>query len=151
MKKIILLLIVSYMLLSCKATYNRAEETPLKGSWTVTSVNYSEKNIRVKAFNFADAQCFVNSVWSFIPNNHTGNVAIYQTKDCPAAESNITWFIDQNQNFNVKIVGSGEKAKNVYDGYILSLANQTENSFNLIQSASLEGKPVQITYVFSKN
>lgn len=150
MKKFVLISLVIFALYSCKSTYNRAEESPLKGEWMVSNVTYSQTGIKVKSFDLADAQCFKNSTWNFVPNNHTGNFTLNGGGSCPTLSENITWYIDNNNQFNMKFVNN-EKAKNVADGYNLNYVAVSETSFQLIQNASLEGKPIQIKYEFSKN
>jgi len=71
--------------------------------------------------------------------------------DCPVFSSPITWFINQNGEFILKILDAGEKAKKVRDGYVLQLANQTDNSFQLIDRVMIGGQLTDVVYQFQKS
>ena len=43
------------------------------------------------------------------------------------------------------------KAKKVKEGYVLSVANVTDSSFELIDTANVGGKSVQVVYQFVRN
>ncbi len=155
MKNTFILFCLGLMLLSCGSSnsykYNREEESKLKGVWIVQNVEYSQDKIKVKAFGVADAQCFKGSVWTLVPNNHTGEITEGASNtDCPFIDKDVTWYIDSNDTFTLKVVNPDEKAKDVKDGYVFKYNGTSENSFQLIQSAALEGKPVYITYNFIK-
>ena len=51
----------------------------------------------------------------------------------------------------LKILDAGEKAKKVRDGYILSVANQTRESFQLVDKINVGGKMTDIVYQFQKH
>ncbi len=142
------------VLWSCSSSsvkYNRAEETPLKGVWIVQEVDYSQDKIKVTAFGVADAQCFKGSVWTLVPNNHTGKmIEGVANSDCATINSNFTWYIDENDTFTLKPVGDGMKAKDVDSGYLFKVNRTSDTSFNLVQTAYLDGSPVYITYNFIK-
>ncbi len=156
MKNIFILGVVLITLASCGSSknykYNRDEETPLKGTWVVQDVQYSEDDIKVTAFGVADAQCFKGSVWTLVPNNHTGKMIAGATKpsDCPMIDTNFTWYIDENDTFNLKPLSGGMKAKDVKSGYVFKINRTSDNNFTLLQSAALDGSPVYITYNFIK-
>ncbi len=155
MKNILILTSVLLMLISCGSSnnykYNREEETPLKGTWVVQDVKYSEDDVKVTAFGIADAQCFVSSAWTFVPNNHTGKmIAGASNNDCPTVDTDYTWYIDANDVFHLKPISGGMKAKNVKDGYLFKIHMDGENNFTLLQTANLDGSPVYITYNFVK-
>ncbi len=157
MKKFLTIVGLSLLVLSCGSSkdestkYNRAEETPLKGNWVVDNVEYSQDKIKVKAFGIADAQCFKGSVWSLVPNNHTGSMEEgIGNSDCPNVSTDFTWYVDPNDTFYLKPVGEGDKAKDVKDGYIFKLNRTSDTSFSLVQTANLDGTPVYISYNFLK-
>ncbi len=70
--------------------------------------------------------------------------------DCTAFSSPITWFINSQGQFILKILDAGEKARKVRDGYILYIANQTETSFQLIDKINVGGKMTDVVYQFQK-
>ncbi len=155
MKNTIILLGLTLVLLSCGSSssykYNYEEESKLKGVWIVQNVEYSMDKIKVTAFGVADAQCFKGSVWTLIPNNHTGKITEgASNSDCPYINTDLTWYIDSNDTFNTKVISPGEKAKDVKDGFQFKYNRTSENSFQIIQSAALDGQPIYITYNFIK-
>jgi len=69
---------------------------------------------------------------------------------CTSFNSPITWYINKDGNFVIKILNE-TKAKKVLDGYILKVANQTENSFQLIDKVNIGGKMIDVVYQFQRN
>jgi hypothetical protein len=157
MKKIILIFTCSILVFACKSTsatatkIDRSSQVQIKGDWTITSVSYpGSEYIKVNSFSLADSQCFVGSTWKFISNNNKGNMALTKS-NCPAFASPITWFINKEGQFVMKVLDAGEKAKRVKEGYVLNVANQTEGSFQLIDKIDVGGKPTNVVYQFQKN
>ncbi len=157
MKKIILVVTCSILVFACKSTsatntkLDRSSQVQIKGDWTITSVSYpGSEYIKVNSFSLADSQCFVGSTWKFISNNNKGNMALTKST-CPAFASPITWFINKEGQFVMKVLDAGEKAKKVKEGYVLNVANQTESSFQLVDKIDVGGKPTNVVYQFQKN
>lgn len=156
MKKIIFLTAIALVLFSCKtasitnAKIDRSAQVALKGSWVINSVTYpGSEYIKVNSFQIADSQCFVGSAWKFVSNNNKGTMALTKF-DCPVFSSPITWFINTDGEFVLKVLDAGEKAKKVRDGYVLYIANQTETSFQLIDKITVGGKMTDVVYQFQK-
>lgn len=156
MKKIILLIAVTIFAFACKTQspvstkLDNKSEVAIKGNWTVSAVTYpGSEYIKVSSFDIADSKCFVGSTWKFISNNNKGNMALTKT-DCMAFASNITWYINKEGQFVMKFIDAGVKRKSVTDGVILSVANQTENSFQLIDRINVGGKSVEVVYQFQR-
>jgi len=156
MKKFILISALSLLILSCKS--NSATNTKLdnktqvgmKGTWTITSVTYPSSNvIKVTSFDLADSKCFIGSTWKFISNNNKGNFAL-NSPNCTAYSTPITWFINKEGQFVMKILDE-TKAKKVKDGYVLNVANLTDNSFQLIDHVDVVGKMTDVVYQFNRN
>lgn len=156
MKKFILLIAMSGLILSCKS--NSATNTKLdsktqvgmKGNWTISSVTYPNSNvIKVTSFDLADSKCFVGSSWKFISNNNKGNFSL-NSASCTAYSTPITWFINKEGQFVMKILDES-KAKKVKSGYVLRVANLTDNSFQLIDNIDVAGKSTDVVYQFSRN
>ncbi len=151
MKKIVLLGLAIILFTACKATYSRSAQSDLKGAWTITDVSYSQNDINVKALGLMDAKCFKNSLWNFAPNNQTGNFQSEGSQKCASQQMNFKWYITLDNQFGLKFLEEDVKAKKILSGYLFGISNQTENSFKLTQSASLDGKSIQIYYQFTKN
>jgi hypothetical protein len=156
MRKIILASAMALMFFACKTSsvtstkIDNKSEVAIKGNWVISSVSYpSSEYIKVNSFQIADSKCFVGSTWKFISNNNKGNMALSKS-GCPAFESPITWFVNKEGEFILKILDAGEKAKKVRDGYVLRVANQTENEFQLIDKIDVGGKLTDVVYQFQK-
>ena len=156
MKKIILLLAFSVLIFACKsksATNTKVDnksEVALKGNWIISSVTYPSSDvIKVTSFDIADSRCFVGSTWKFVSNNNKGNMALTKS-GCTNFSSAITWFINKEGNFVMKILDES-KAKKVKEGYVLKVANQKENSFQLIDKINVAGTITDVVYQFERN
>lgn len=156
MKKIILLAAMSFLLFSCKTSsvtdkkLDRSAQVAIKGNWVISSVSYpGSEYIKVNSFQLADSKCFEGSTWKFVSNNNKGNMALTKY-DCTAFSSPITWFVNSQGQFVLKILNAGEKARKVRDGYVLYIANQTETSFQLIDKINVGGKMTDVVYQFQK-
>lgn len=155
MKKLLLLGLVAFMV-SCKTksvtstTLDQKTERAIKGNFTIVSVAYpGSEYIKVNSFDIADSKCFEGSTWKFISNNNKGNMAL-TSANCTAFSSPITWFVNKEGQFVLKVLDAGEKAKKVRSGYVLTLANQTETSFQLIDKINVGNKPIDVIYQFIK-
>lgn len=157
MKKAILFFTLAVLAMSCKSTsatstkLDNKSEAALKGNWTLTSVTYpGSEYIKVISFQLADSKCFEGSQWKFVPNNNKGTMSLNQP-NCTSFSSPITFFINKDGQFVLKVLDAGEKAKKVRDGYVLQLAAQTENSFQLIDKIDVGNKITNVVYQFQKN
>ncbi len=156
MKKLILLLTLSALILSCKSksatntSLDTKTQVAMKGNWTVTSVTYPSSDvIKVNSFDLADSQCFVGSKWKFVSNNNKGNFSLNSPK-CTAYSTPITWFVNKDKQFILKILDES-KARKVKDGYVLKVANVNGNSFQLIDQIDVAGKATDVVYQFNRN
>jgi len=156
MKKLFLLSALTIFFVSCKSksvtntAVDNKTERMMKGDWVISSVTYpGSEYIKVQSFNLADSQCFQGSNWKLISNNNKGDMALTKS-DCMAFSSPISWFVNKEGQFVLKVLNAGEKAKKVRDGYILNVANQTENSFQLIDKINVGGKMTEVVYQFEK-
>lgn len=144
------------VLMGCKSKsvtntkVDNATERILKGDWILSKVSYPGSDfIKVESFQIADSNCFEGSLWNFISNNNKGNMQLNKT-GCVAFNSPITWFINKENQFVLKILNAGEKAKRVKEGYILMVRNVSETSFQLVDTANIGGKSTEIVYQFNK-
>jgi hypothetical protein len=156
MKKVFLLVVCTIFIVACKSKsvtntkLDRKSEVGIKGDWTISSVTYPGSDyIKVNSFSLADSQCFVGSTWKFVSNNNKGNMALTKAS-CPSFSSAITWFINKEGQFVMKVLSAGEKAKKVREGYVLNVANQTESSFQLVDKIEVGGKMTEVVYQFQK-
>jgi hypothetical protein len=157
MKKIILLFATAVLLFACKTgsitetKLDRSSQVAMKGNWTIVSVTYpGSEYIKVNSFEIADSKCFEGSSWKFISNNNKGEMALTNV-NCPAFSSPITWYVNNEGKFVLKILDADIKARKVRSGYILDVANQTELSFQLVDKINVGGKLTNVIYQFQKN
>lgn len=126
-------------------------ERILKGNWTITAVNFPGSDyLKVNSFSLEDSKCFIGSDWNFISNNNKGNLKLNSlSSSCKDFSSPITWYIDKDGNFILKIINS-YKAKEVSTGFLLTLNNATETSFDLVDQINVAGDIKNITYLFQR-
>lgn len=148
-------MVFSILIFGCKSqsvtntNVDNKTERIIKGNWAVVNVSFPGSDyIKVTSFDLADSQCFVGSTWKFVSNNNTGTMTL-NNANCIAFSSPITWFINQELNFVMKIIND-YKAKKVSQGYVLRVANVTETSFELIDNINVGGSMKQVTYQFQK-
>ena len=154
-----MLCVFTVLLYSCKSQsvinkkVDNKVERMMKGNWTITSVDFTGSEVMtVNSFEIADSKCFEGSTWKFISNNNKGEMMLNNVSaSCPSFSSPISWFVNKDGQFVLKVLDAGEKAKKVRDGYILGMANQTENSFQLIDKISVGGKMTEVVYQFAKS
>lgn len=158
MKKLFFVTALSLVLFSCKTSsvtakkLDKSAQVAIKGNWVLTSVSYpGSEYIKVNSFDIADSKCFEGSTWKFVSNNNKGNMALTKY-DCPVFSSPITWFINAEGEFILKVLDAGEKAKRVRAGYILHVANQSDDSFQLVdKDNNVAGKSIDVIYQFQRS
>ncbi len=157
MKKRLILLLLTVIFVGCKPKQTIAStkldtklEVAIKGNWKITSVTYPGSDyIKINSFDLADSKCFVGSTWKFISNNNKGEMTLTNTT-CTAFSSPITWYINKDGKFVMKIINDS-KAKKVLEGYLLTIANSTETGFQLVDKVNVGGQYVNVVYQFNKN
>jgi hypothetical protein len=157
MRKTAILLFFTLIFFGCKpkqtivnTKLDTKTEVAIKGDWKITSVTYPGSDyIKVNSFDLADSKCFVGSTWKFISNNNKGEMTLNATS-CTSFTSPITWYINKEGNFVMKIINNA-KAKKVLEGYILTIANSTDSSFQLIDKINVGGQFVNVVYQFNRN
>lgn len=155
MRKSLLIALTAILLFGCKTQsvvstkLDNKSERVIKGDWIVTDVSFPGSDyMKAKVFDLTDSKCFVGSTWNFVSNNNKGSITLNDTK-CMSFSSDITWYINKEGNFAMKILNYG-KAKKVEHGYILRVANATETTFDLIDEIDVAGSTKEITYKFKK-
>lgn len=156
MKKIILVCALAVLMFACKSSSatstktDRKSQVAIKGDWVISAVTYpGSQYVKVNSFQLADSDCFVGSTWKFVSNNNKGSMALTKA-NCVSFSSPITWFVNNEGQFVLKVLDAGIKAKRVRDGYVLKLANQTETSFQLVDRIDVAGKMTDVVYQFQK-
>ncbi|MCZ8145732.1 lipocalin family protein [Flavobacterium sp.] len=156
MKKMMYALVLLVLFSACKsksATNTRLDnrtEVALKGNWTLTKVSYpGAEVIKITSFDLADSQCFVGSQWRFISNNNKGEFSL-NNASCTAFTSPITWFVNKEGQFVMKILNE-TKARKVTEGYVLQVGTVTDATFELTDRVNVGGKTVTVVYQFSRN
>lgn len=141
------------LLMSCSGSKNatdlKAKAGNLKGTWEITNIavnvpaGFSVTNV----FNEAPYSDFQGSTWELIRNGKGSFTLNNGTKE------NIYWTIykkDGQSEFQFKKL-NGEKARNVDEGYRMTLQNISSNNFTAISPVPLdEGKTGSITYTFTR-
>jgi Lipocalin-like domain len=158
MRKIILFCALAVLAVACKTStgatntnLDRKSQVEIKGNWQITAVTYpGSEYIKVTSFDLADSKCFVGSQWKFISNNNKGDMTL-NSPSCTGFTSAITWFINKEGQFVMKILDQNTKARKVRTGFVLGVANQTETSFQLIDKIDVGGKITDVVYQFQKN
>ena len=156
MKKLLLLGLLALAFAGCKTTsvgntkLDKSSEVALKGNWRISSVSYpGSEVIKVTSFDIADSQCFVGSTWNFISNNNKGSFTL-NSANCSAYNSPITWYINKDGQFVLKVLDEGLKSKKVKTGYFLAVENQSENTFQLVDKINVGNNPTSVVYQFER-
>jgi hypothetical protein len=157
MKKLVVLLVFTLVLFSCKTSsvtntqLDKNAQVQIKGTWRLNSVTFPRANtIAITSFDITDSKCFTGSTWNFIPNNNKGSMSL-NAVNCPAYSSAISWFINKNGEFVLKFLNAASRSDKVRQGFVLQLRNQTATSFQLVDTAVVEGQIINVVYEFYKN
>lgn len=153
-----MLCVFTVLLYSCKSqsvTNSKVDnkvERMMKGNWTITSVDFTGSDyMTVNSFEIADSKCFEGSTWKFVSNNNKGDMMLNNVSaSCPSFSSPISWFVNKEGQFVLKVLDAGVKAKKVRDGYVLDMGAMSETSFQLIDRVQIGGKSTQVVYNFQK-
>ena len=156
MKKILLLSVLAFFA-ACKTAapvaatnVDRKSQVAIKGNWEIESVTYAGSEMfKITSFDVADSKCFEGSTWKFISNNDSGEMALTKP-NCQGFSSPIKWYVNKEGQFVLKFLAEGVKAKKMKQGYILKVADQTAESFKLIDNINIGGKMTNIVYQFKK-
>ena len=130
-----------------------ASKRDLKGTWTLTGVTYmtaANETVKISLFDDADINCFTGSTW-VLPSNGYGSYTINSNEEgCNPGTRDIIWSYDDNSNqFQFKKL-TGDKAKNIDDGYRLTVASSSDNQMVLQSPVSFAGGNLMLNYNFSR-
>lgn len=157
MKKILILLILASITFSCGTPKTVIQSKKvIKGNWTLEQISFSQPGTyEVALFNDVSKECFVGSIWRFIPNNNTGTYTINNTNCIPTG---IRYFIFTIQQINADTglydfllkptTAKGKSEDNA--GFRLQLTQLTETTMRWEQTVLLNGKPFTIYMNFTK-
>lgn len=144
-----LALIVLFSFIGCASSRDVATTRNLTGKWKITDIRVDiPADYRViNVFDEAPYQDFKESTWDLVRNgNGSFNLANGKSES-------IYWSINGKGSdavFQFKKL-HGEKAKNVTEGYRLSIASVSENQFTLVSPVLLDdGTSRNITYIFTR-
>ena len=148
MRNIIIKVCLLLVLFCCKAIILPAQTdtSGIRGNWEIINILSPSGRIEVSIFQIADPKCFIGSVWNFNANNK-GTLKL-NASGCPSFDSEIEWNIDKDENFVLKI--GNVKSKTVLTNYVLKIANQTTDSFELTDFVEVSGEKKEIIYQFEK-
>lgn len=157
MKKCIAFVLITLAFIGCKpkeqvvgTKLDNKVERGVKGNWMIASVTYPGSDyIKMTSFDIADSKCFIGSEWKFVSNNNKGTMML-NNANCTGFSSDITWYINKDGNFVMKILNE-TKSRKMADGYILKVENQTDNSFQLVDKVNVGGKMINVVYLFQRN
>lgn len=162
MKKILktslAILALAFAFTSCSTTKNASSGTSAMsvsrgkfvGTWNLTNVNYDGllPNAVTNAFDQAPPSAFVNSVWKL---TNSGN-GIYTLAN--GQSQTIFWSVynepGSNTQFQFKKIYEGDKAKNVQEGYRLSIANINDATMTLQSPIAVGNGTGYVIYTFTK-
>jgi hypothetical protein len=157
MKKTLIMLLFLTAVIGCKSTsivntkLDNKTERLLKGDFVITAVNFPGSDfLKVTSFNLGDSKCLVGSDWSFVSNNNKGEMTLNSPNTtCKDFSSPIKWYINKSGEFVFKFTND-YKAKEVINGFVLSITNITETSFDLVDEINVAGQTKNITYSFQR-
>jgi len=156
MKKIILLLVLASVVLSCAAPKTVQESKKvIKGYWLLDDISYSEAGtFNVTIFNDTSKECFEGSTWRFIPNNNSG-LYIISNGNCATGDRNFIFTIQEMDKstglYDFLLKPTNPKGKSdTNTGFRLRLAQLSDSAMQWEQTVTLDGAPFKISMNFSK-
>ncbi|PHQ29177.1 lipocalin family protein [Leeuwenhoekiella nanhaiensis] len=158
MRKVISILILSVILVSCGGTSEVVKQSrkTLKGYWNLDNINYNNATgiYDVTLFGDVSSECMVGSTWRFIPNNNFGNYEITSTT-CNPGKRYFVWSIPDQENaisYDILLKPTDEKMNSIMNdaGFRLNINYLSENELTFTQTVQVDGKPFKIVMNFSK-
>ncbi|MDT0677382.1 lipocalin family protein [Autumnicola musiva] len=159
MKKILTVLIISVLIISCgpSKVAKEARKT-FDGGWTLTSVTYPQNTgtFNVTLLNDASASCFENSTWDFVSNNNQGTYTL-QGANCNTGTRFFNWSVDEENTpqgmYDFLLKPTDEDANSTMggQGFRMNLRSLSQDSMVWEQTVMLEGEAFVIRMNFSKN
>ncbi|MDC3388002.1 lipocalin family protein [Flavobacteriaceae bacterium] len=159
MKKI-LLLFTAFLLFSCgtrKTSNGIPGKKTLKGTWTVSNIDFygNEGTYKAFMFDYADSACFKNSDWMFIPNNGSGKfTTAASNSSCEVSTSRIHWTYfdtESNRYIQMKFVDNKNRRTDAANrGYRIKIKSLTETTMVTEVDVTSNGNPFTVAMTFNK-
>lgn len=112
---------------------NNFKKADVTGSWNLNNITFEgipAESIR-SLFGEPSYKCFAGSTWNF-PNSGNGTYVLTGTGECASKTQNIVWSVKpENGTFQFKKLNEGDKAKNIDEGYVLSLTSVSTSGLTL--------------------
>ena len=130
-------------------------KSSVKGNWVLTDIKYEgiPDNAKVTVFDEANAICFIGSQWILPDNYAAGSYAISSTENgCSPVTQNIAWSLTKQGGvtmFGFKKLYSGDKAKNVTEGYRLEVTG-AGSIMTWRAAVNFENKDAAIIYTLQR-
>jgi hypothetical protein len=152
--------IVAVVCISCtssKKTTASVSRDDLKGTWQLDNITYEglpqSQKVKLTLLDEGSETCLKGSRW-VLPNNGNGSYTINSNDPgCTPGERNIVWSyqVENGQPiFQYKKLPGGVKAKDVAEGYKLSIVDANDANLKLRSDVNFEGSTITINYFFSK-
>lgn len=157
MKNAGILLLLTVVLSSCTLSKDeKGARKTIDGTWNLNSVTYDTQGVfNTVLFDDATTSCFKNSQWFFRSNNSTGTYNIANS-DCSTGIRNIRWAANETSkgsgiyNFDMKFTDEKKRDIQKDTGYRMLLKYLDDNSMQITQTVSFEGKPFNINLNFTR-
>lgn len=156
MKRIIILLIISTLYISCSTPKTVIQSKKvIKGEWVLNTVTINEEgNFAITLFNDASKECFEGSIWRFIPNNNSGLYTL-SSENCDPGDRNFVFTIqemnEENQLYDFLLKPTNDKLKSENNtGFRINLTQLSDTSMEWKQTVLVDKLPFTITMSFTK-
>lgn len=129
-----------------------ARRGDVTGNWVLTDVSFDGiPDIAVKNFlGESSYKCFINSTWG-LTNSGNGSYSLPGSDLCAAKTQTIFWSVNAAEGtFQFKKLYPGDKAKNVTEGYILTLATADGNTMVIKSPIAYSGRTANVVLSFTK-
>ena len=124
----------------------------VSGNWILNNITFEGiPDVAVKSFlGESSYKCFVNSTWN-LTNSGNGSYSLPGGDACAAKTQNIFWSVNASEGtFQFKKLFEGDKAKNVTEGYVLTLGASDGNTLIIKSPISYSGKTAYVVLNFTK-
>lgn len=154
----LLMAIVAVFASSCSPKQGVTQDitkSSVKGNWVLTDVKYEgiPDNAKVTVFDEASAKCFIGSQWTLPDNWAGGSYALSSTDNgCSPVTQKIAWTLTKSNGvtlFGFKKLFSGDKAKNVTEGYRMEVTG-AGSIMTWRANVNFEGNNAAIIYTLQR-
>ncbi|MFY0253177.1 hypothetical protein ACDQ55_04400 [Chitinophaga sp. 30R24] len=155
---VLLLALVAMIATSCspkQGVTQNINKSAVKGNWVLTDIKYEgiPDNAKVTVFDEANAKCFIGSQWAIPDNYAAGSYTLTSTANgCNAVTQKIAWSLTKQGSvsmFGFKKLYSGDKAKNVTEGYRMEITG-AGSIMTWRATVNFEGNNAAIIYTLQR-